>query len=686
LSTKANASSGLPRYDSFFNPGVELTPEEMSAQLTSRIATSTTFAEATYSVEEDFDTLWANHLGKTIVFTGTAGTEYAGFNITVRCVSVSASCSNGSVQVGLMVKQPRYPVLPKDRRRGQDDKDASSKNPIVKAEKPNKPKDAFTIPTFDTDDWDKKPGQDTPTALNINVDNVFQNTEQLNYANQLWYQGIEGHTIIPDDAAGRFIAINYSSMATMWPGKASRGSLVTLTASKSRKLASRPTVNPNDIWSATSEQLGLTGTRGEILNLDWATISGDALSGTLTDYDLLYEVFNFTLSLYGPVASRKVLVTAHQLQLFSGASDNKVRSKDFSYVITVDANLDPTNALTPTSASPYKGNTTYDADWTFFAYGNQIASETSGDIDKTVVMTPRAYPKDQNFPKPSNGVYDNNYWASLNMGAYATWNIYLVKNWTNGSNDSGVGPSIAGENYRQLTILPIPWIDQSRIINNVFGCVVMGQTVYAHAMTEHGRDVQGAQAGMGENRIVKAEFLTKPSQGLSNWTQIYSGRLPKSYTGGQNSMTSFTFTWKRNANEIAFFDTKTDGNYTKVLAKNGVNSVRELIPSNALDIWPITTSFTNGNYEPTDSFSDFYGFTIASYQGFDKKWIAVDGFDYAIFLWNGQVSGNGDTQNTLPNKCLRGSNFTVSIYGCNQPGMGYDRLYGRCYVFWTWEP
>lgn len=690
LTTVTNTTTGLPRLDAFFNPGVELSSEEMAAQLSAHLDTSESFSEATYSVEEDFDTKWANHLGKTINFIGTPGTEYADFNSTVRCVSIGFSGSNGSVKVGLVTKQPRYPILPKDRPRGNTG--ADTKSPIITPTNPNVPAIGGGGPPIIGDDWDKVIGSDEPTSININAA-VYM--EQLNYMNyegsyplyrEFWYNGIEGHTIIADDANGRFLGINYGHMTTMWPGKAERGSLADIEVSKSRKLEHRP-INlegASSGWYANDDDMGVAGERGIIMNLDWATVSASALDGTLSGYVLTHEIFNNTLTISGSVSGRTVMLTVHQLQHFTSEGDNKLRSKDFSFKIEVDADMNPVDSPVTSDDSPYKGNASYDPDWTFYAYGNQIACDTSGDIEKTVILTPRAYPKEENLP--TTLTFDNNYWASLNQGAYATWNITLIKNWVNGSNNATSGPDDTGKNFRQMTWLQIPWIDQSQVINNTYACTVVGSTVYANSMTAYGKVLPEGGNNFGENRIVKATLKTKPT-GLTEWNNIHSGKLQQNYYG--NSVSSpfmvFAGNWRRNSEEVAFYDY--DG---KVLAKNGVDATRR-VTSDLGFVWQTNVSFIGQGFQTTDGndgFTDFYGYHQNPTHNGITKWVTPEGLDYGILVWQGKTSNSQNGQQyTIPNKSLfgtTGGNFSVFLYNTSRPSIGYGQGYND-YIEWSWE-
>lgn len=119
LTVLTSTSGAKVLVDTAFNPGVELTSDQMNAQLTARLnsmlsATGT----ATYTIEEADASQWINNLGKTIVFSGQSGTDSAGYNITVRCTSVTFSASNNTIEVGVSVPQPRYPKLPNSKTSG----------------------------------------------------------------------------------------------------------------------------------------------------------------------------------------------------------------------------------------------------------------------------------------------------------------------------------------------------------------------------------------------------------------------------------------------------------------------------------------------------------------------------------------------------------------------------------------
>jgi hypothetical protein len=670
VTTKTNNSTGLPRLDAFFNPGVELTAAEMQAQLSAHLNASASFAEMTYSVEEDKDAKWRNHLGKTINFVGTG--EFADFSAVVRLVNVNFNASTDSVTLGLMAKQPRYPVLPKDRPRG--DLGIKTNAPINPPKAPNVKKGKDPIITGD--DWDTGGalGQDTPTDLTLNL-NAYGEEASSCFGRGFWSAGggVEGHTLIADDAAGRFLGMSYAHRATMWDEKADgRGSLPTLLVTHSMRAARRPTNFEN--WNRPSNtQLGIEGTDGTIMVLPWATVSADALPGTLDGYTLKREIFNLTLSLYGAVNARTAMVTFHQLQLFEGSSDNKIKSKDFSYKVALDGNLDPTGSVVAVDDSIYRGNAVYDADWTFYAYGNQIGFDTSGDIEKTVILTPRAYPKDQNVPKPGGTGYDNNYWASINQGAYATWNIAMVKNWTNSTLETSSGPGTIGKGYRQMTVLSIPWIDQSRTINNTFACTVLGGTVYASSMTAYGKatdkvDPSQSSYKFGEFLVAKSAFQTKPNKGLTNWEDLYSGNMltTQSDNATMSPYLIFASSWRRNANEVALNEANQwSSTSTSIMVRNGVKAVRK-VTNMLMPNYSYLRTFSLGSSQiNNDPWTDFYGFQIGT------NWNGNAG-TYAWHAWGPLNSGIQDA--SLSNKSLRCYNFTVSI----------NAVYNG-EVRWSWE-
>jgi hypothetical protein len=98
----------------FFNPGVELTQEELDAQLQARLA----FAgkpkySAGFTVElQGNPTLWLSRLGATLNIEGVPDTISAGHDAELRCVGISFKPGTGSISVDVMQKQPVYPRLP----------------------------------------------------------------------------------------------------------------------------------------------------------------------------------------------------------------------------------------------------------------------------------------------------------------------------------------------------------------------------------------------------------------------------------------------------------------------------------------------------------------------------------------------------------------------------------------------
>lgn len=132
ITTKTNLSSGMPRFDRFFNPGVELTSAQMTEQLQSRLNQSSVYAAAVYTVQGDTKGDWVSRVGATLVFTGEVGTETEGFSVTVRVVGVTLSASNDTVKVDVMIPQPRYPALPRQKKPDEG-------KPIIASQPPNTP-------------------------------------------------------------------------------------------------------------------------------------------------------------------------------------------------------------------------------------------------------------------------------------------------------------------------------------------------------------------------------------------------------------------------------------------------------------------------------------------------------------------------------------------------------------------
>lgn len=121
LTTLISTGGASVLLDSTFNPGVELTEAQMSEQLTARLTTMLNAqGTAQYIVQEADKSYWLNSLGKTIHFTGAAGTESEGYDITVRITDLTFSASNNTIPVGVLVPQPRYPRLPRARNNQND--------------------------------------------------------------------------------------------------------------------------------------------------------------------------------------------------------------------------------------------------------------------------------------------------------------------------------------------------------------------------------------------------------------------------------------------------------------------------------------------------------------------------------------------------------------------------------------
>lgn len=101
----------------FFNAGVELTEEELQAQLTARLkyAAENDF-ETSFTIEENTDpSVWLSRLGNIIEIDGVDNTISAGHDAVVRCVGIDFTPGQGTISVDVMQLAPSYPRLPKDR-------------------------------------------------------------------------------------------------------------------------------------------------------------------------------------------------------------------------------------------------------------------------------------------------------------------------------------------------------------------------------------------------------------------------------------------------------------------------------------------------------------------------------------------------------------------------------------------
>lgn len=122
FSTASVSSDDFPiLIERFFNPGVELTDEQMQAQLDARIAfAAKSKYTVSFTVEEQLDpSEWRQNIGKTIVFTGVNGTISEGHSATVRVVGIKFVPGKGTVKIDVMQVGPTYPRLPSISNLGQ---------------------------------------------------------------------------------------------------------------------------------------------------------------------------------------------------------------------------------------------------------------------------------------------------------------------------------------------------------------------------------------------------------------------------------------------------------------------------------------------------------------------------------------------------------------------------------------
>ena len=104
--------------DEAWNPGVELTNDQMFQNLNSRLVyNSQSFKEAdfsrAYETTAELRTI-ISQLGSMATFSGSGASQY--FGLTMRIVGVSFNPSKKTVELQLAPKAARYPKLPKDNR------------------------------------------------------------------------------------------------------------------------------------------------------------------------------------------------------------------------------------------------------------------------------------------------------------------------------------------------------------------------------------------------------------------------------------------------------------------------------------------------------------------------------------------------------------------------------------------
>jgi hypothetical protein len=114
----SNADPELPLIETFFNPGVQLTQEQIDAQKAARLSSGTIGSiDVSFTIEEAWDSSeWDENIGKKIVFTGVPDSISSDHSVAVRCVGIEYSAQKATVEVSLMQLQNSYPVLPKDKK------------------------------------------------------------------------------------------------------------------------------------------------------------------------------------------------------------------------------------------------------------------------------------------------------------------------------------------------------------------------------------------------------------------------------------------------------------------------------------------------------------------------------------------------------------------------------------------
>lgn len=115
----SSQSSQKVAYDSFFNPGVELTPAQMSDQLNARINfMKENQADANIEVRaksESDKKVWFSRVGAYLNITGGSNKFTAGLGLRMRLAEVTINASNNVITLRIIPVLPRYPKLPKDK-------------------------------------------------------------------------------------------------------------------------------------------------------------------------------------------------------------------------------------------------------------------------------------------------------------------------------------------------------------------------------------------------------------------------------------------------------------------------------------------------------------------------------------------------------------------------------------------
>lgn len=185
-------ANGLPLMDTWFNPSVELTEAEMTAQVNTRLEDlKTPKGTARYTVVGEISE-WLPRVGSKLVFTGQTGTDAEGYSGTFRCTGIEFSASSKEIKVDIMLPQARYPKLPSDRNRdfGRNSPNIPERGvgfPVPSINSggglpPGGGSSPWVNPTPDNKDWAQVfPG--APTALTGGV------TFAIKTDGTLWVQG-----------------------------------------------------------------------------------------------------------------------------------------------------------------------------------------------------------------------------------------------------------------------------------------------------------------------------------------------------------------------------------------------------------------------------------------------------------------------------------------------------------------
>lgn len=99
-------------FDSTFNPGVELTAPQLTAQITSRMSVLKNLqGKATIEIAEPL-TSWVGKLGNIINISGGVDWRTSGYTIQVRITKVSGNVVDSKCKIEISPILPRYPKLP----------------------------------------------------------------------------------------------------------------------------------------------------------------------------------------------------------------------------------------------------------------------------------------------------------------------------------------------------------------------------------------------------------------------------------------------------------------------------------------------------------------------------------------------------------------------------------------------